>query len=171
MSDAPSSPPTVPSVHVRPAVVADVPSLVPLLLRLKRLNEEFDPLLKVRDDAAERATEILTAEIGQPNALVLAVEGAGGGKDRIVGVVRALVRERPFYLPSKEGVILDIYLLPLFRRHGVGEQVLAETTRRLKEKGAGLVTADFPTRNEIANGFYRKRGFRPITSLHARAVD
>jgi len=84
--------------------------------------------------------------------------------------VRALVRERPFYTPEKEGVIVDIYLLPLYRRHGVGEHVLEETAARLKAKGAGLVTAEFPVRNEIAVRFYAKRGFRAITALHARSV-
>jgi ribosomal protein S18 acetylase RimI-like enzyme len=170
-SDAPSTTETaaVP-IHVRLARPADIPVLVPLLLRLKRLNEEFDPLLKVRADAEERASAILKAELANPKSIVLAAEGVGADKDKVVGVVRAQVRERPFYTPEMEGVILDIYLLPLYRRHGVGEFLLRETTARLKEKGAGVVTAEFPTQNEIAVRFYAKRGFRPITSLHARSV-
>jgi ribosomal protein S18 acetylase RimI-like enzyme len=157
-------------IHVRPATAKDVPALVPLLLRLKRLNEEFDPLLKVRNDAETRAEEILKRDVESPNAVVLAAEGVGADKDKVVGVVRALLRERPFYTPEREGVIIDIYLLPLYRRKGVGEFLLEEVTRRLKEKGAGVVTAEFPTQNEIAVRFYAKRGFRSITSLHARSV-
>ncbi len=165
----PTETPAVP-IHVRLAKAADIPALVPLLLRLKRLNEEFDPLLKVRPDAEERATAVLKAEIANPKSVVLAAEGVGADKDKVVGVVRAQVRERAFYTPELEGVILDIYLLPLYRRHGVGEFLLRETTSRLKEKGAGIVTAEFPTQNEIAVRFYAKRGFRPITSLHARSL-
>jgi ribosomal protein S18 acetylase RimI-like enzyme len=161
--------PTVP-IHVRPAREKDIPSLVPLLVRLKRLNEEFDPLLKVRDDVDAQATERLVADLKNPKAVVLAAEGVGPDKDKVVGIVRALVRERPFYTPAQEGVILDIYLLPIYRRRGVGEFLLRETTEHLKQKGAGVVTAEFPTQNEIAVRFYAKRGFRPITSLHARQV-
>ncbi|HZY91268.1 MAG TPA: GNAT family N-acetyltransferase [Thermoplasmata archaeon] len=161
--------PAVP-IHVRLARSADIPVLVPLLLRLKRLNEEFDPLLKVREDAEEKAASVLKADLANPKSVVLAAEGVGPDKDKVVGIVRAQVRERPFYTPELEGVILDIYLLPLYRRHGVGEYLLKETTGRLKEKGAGLVTAEFPTQNEIAVKFYAKRGFRPITSLHARSL-
>ena len=161
--------PAVP-IHVRLARESDIPVLVPLLLRLKRLNEEFDPLLKVRPDAEEKATAVLKADLANPKGVVLAAEGVGPDKDKVVGLVRALVRERPFYTPELEGVILDIYLLPLYRRHGVGEFLLKETTGRLKEKGAGLVTAEFPTQNEIAVKFYAKRGFRPITALHARSL-
>ena len=155
---------------MRPAREKDVPSLVPLIVRLKRLNEEFDPLLKVREDVESQAKQILHADLENPQAVVLAAEGVGPDKDKVVGVVRAHLRERPFYTPEKEGVILDIYLLPLYRRRGVGEHVLQEVTARLKELGAGIVTAEFPTQNEIATRFYAKRGFRPITSLHARSV-
>lgn len=161
--------PTMP-IHVRLARDTDIPALAPLLVRLKRLNEEFDPLLKVRADAEARAVEVLKADIANPRAVVLAAEGLGPEKDKVVGVVRATVRERMFYEPELEGVILDIYLLPLYRRRGVGEYLLNETTARLKEKGARVVTAEFPTQNEIAVRFYAKRGFRPITSLHARSV-
>ena len=165
------APPEAPlPIHLRPATVADVPALVPLLIRLKRLNEEFDPLLKVRDDAEARAHEVLLADVQNPKGVVLAAEGVGPDRDKIVGVVRAQVRERKFYLPELEGVILDIYLLPLYRRRGVGEVLLKETTARLKALGAAVVTAEFPSNNEIAARFYQKRGFRPITSLHARSL-
>ena len=158
-------------VHIRTATASDLTALVPLLVRLKRLNEEFDPLLKVRPDVEARANSVLESDLAQPKSLLLCIEGAGPDRDKVVGVVRATVRERPFYVPEVEGVILDIYLLPLYRRRGIGEYVLRETTRRLKERGAGIVTADFPTRNEIAVRFYAKRGFRPITALHARSVE
>ena len=162
--------PTIP-IHLRPARPADVPALVPLLLRLKRLNEEFDPLLKVRDDAEQQANEILRAQLADPKAVILAAEGVGADKDKVVGFVRALVRERPFYTPEWEGVIVDIYLLPLYRRHGVGEYLLREISAALKAKGAGVVTAEFPAQNEIAIRFYAKRGFRPIQLLHARSLS
>jgi len=165
-----SSEPSPPPVHLRPARDADVAALVPLLLRLKRLNEEFDPLLKVREDAEQQARQILKADIGNPKAVVLAAEGVGADRDKVVGFVRAHVRERPFYAPEQEGVILDIYFLPLYRRRGVGEFVLRETSNALKAKGAGIVTAEFPAQNEIAARFYSKRGFRPIIAVQARSL-
>jgi len=161
---------SAPPIHLRPARDVDVAALVPLLLRLKRLNEEFDPLLKVREDAEQQARQILKADIADPKAVVLAVEGIGTDRDKLVGLVRAHVRERPFYAPEKEGVILDIYLLPLYRRRGVGEFVLRATSDALKAKGAGIVTAEFPAQNEIAARFYTKRGFRPITAVQARSL-
>lgn len=177
MTTSPESPHATPlaehpgaPIHLRPAKESDVPTLAGLLVRLKRLNEEFDPLLKVRPDAEVRARDVLLSDLANPDAVVLAAEGTGGEREKVVGVVRAHVRERAFYAPEREGVILDIYLLPLYRRRGVGEYMLKETWERLKAKGAGVVTAEFPTQNEIAARFYAKRGFRPITALHARPV-
>ena len=164
-SEAPSVP-----IHLRNARESDVPTLTNLLLRLKHLNEEFDPLLKVRDDAAEQAHRILTEDLSEPNALLLVAEGVGPDKDKVVGFVRALVRERSFYEPELEGVILDIYLLPLYRRRGVGEYLLRETAAALKGKGAGVVTAEFPAQNEIAVRFYQKRGFRAIIAIEGRVL-
>ena len=167
---ASGSDPSAMPIHLRPAKPADLTALVGLLLRLKRLNEEFDPLLRVRDDAEAQAREILKASIADPKAVVLGAEGVGPDKDKVVGLVHAIIRERPFYSPPVEGVILDIYLLPLYRRRGVGEFLLKETSAALKAKGAGVVIAEFPAQNEIASRFYAKRGFRPITLRHARSL-
>jgi ribosomal protein S18 acetylase RimI-like enzyme len=161
---------STPSIRLRPAREADVAAIVPLLLRLKRLNEEFDPLLRVREDAEEQAREVVRAQVADPKVVILVAKGSGADRDKIVGFVRAVVRERPFYAPEFEGVIVDIYLLPLYRRRGVGEYLLAEVSSALKAKGAGVVTAEFPAQNEIAVRFYAKRGFRPVTSIHARPL-
>jgi ribosomal protein S18 acetylase RimI-like enzyme len=157
-------------IHLRVAKESDVAALVPLLLRLKRLNEEFDPLLKVRDDAEQQARQVLKVDISNPKAVVLAAEGTGADRDKVVGFVRAHLRERAFYAPEQEGVIIDIYLLPIYRRRGVGEFVLREVTNALKAKGAAIVTAEFPAQNEIAARFYTKRGFRPMTAVQARSL-
>jgi ribosomal protein S18 acetylase RimI-like enzyme len=166
----PDSRPTGAPVHARPAREADLPALAPLMVRLKRLNEEFDPMLKVRPDVEEQAEAVLRAEIQNPQSLVIAAEGTGPDKDKVIGIVRAAIRERTFYVPETEGVILDIYLLPLYRRHGAGQYLVEHTIARLKERGAGIVTVEFPAQNEIASRFYAKCGFRPITAHHARIV-
>jgi ribosomal protein S18 acetylase RimI-like enzyme len=157
-------------VHVRLAVGKDLPALILLIARLKRLNEEFDPMLKVRPDVEEQAEAVLRTEIKNPKSLVIAAEGTGLDKGKVIGIVRAAIRERAFYTPETEGVILDIYLLPLYRRHGAGQYLVEHTIARLKERGAGIVTVEFPAQNEIANRFYAKCGFRPITAHHARIV-
>jgi ribosomal protein S18 acetylase RimI-like enzyme len=157
-------------VSVRPARAEDAQALAGLLVRLKRLNEEFDPLMKVRPEAEAQAKKVVEAGLKDPKVLLLTAEGTGPESGKIIGVVRALIRDRIFYLPETEGIILDIYLLPAFRRRGVGEYLLAEAVRQLKERGAGMVTAEFPAQNQIATRFYAKRGFRPVVATHAKII-
>ncbi len=159
-----------PPLNIRKAGAEDLETLATLLVRLKRLNSEFDPLLSVRSDAQEVAMKVLQNDIADPRSLVLAVEGTGDDLGRVVGVARGAIRERAFYSPIKEGVILDIYLMPAYRRAGGGAYLLREIVEHLKRLGAGIVTAEFPSQNVIAVKFYAKHGFRPITSLHAKGV-
>jgi len=35
--------------------------------------------------------------------------------------------------------------------------------------GAQIIVADVPSRNEIANNFYAKRGFRSLTSIFGKS--
>ncbi len=159
-----------PPLSIRRAVMGDLETLASLLVRLKRLNSEFDPLLSVRTDAQEVAVRVLRTDIADPSALVLSVEGSGDDTGKVIGIARGALRERSFYSPVKEGVILDIYLMPAYRRSGCGAYLLRQTIEHLKQMGAGIVTAEFPSQNVIAVKFYAKHGFRPITSLHAKGV-
>ena len=81
-------------VRVRPARKDDLPALVGLLVRLKRLNGEFDPLLAVRPDAEEQALRVLSADLSNPNSLLLSAEATGADEGKVVGVLRATIRER-----------------------------------------------------------------------------
>ncbi len=86
---------------------------------------------------------------------------------KVVGFIKADIRERTFYEPRMEGNIVEFYLLPEYRRRGVGANLLDYTVKLLKEK-AEIITAEFPTLNEIAVEFYTKLGFRGIISVYAR---
>ncbi|MEM4280984.1 MAG: GNAT family N-acetyltransferase [Candidatus Caldarchaeum sp.] len=147
----------------RKAEKRDIQSLVDLNIRLKRLNEEFDPLLRVRNDIAEKSREYFEQAMSSPNSLVVVAEDGG----RVVGFIKADIRERIFYEPPIEGNIVEFYLLPEYRRKGVGAKLLDYAVKQLKEK-ADIITAEFPSLNEIAVEFYSRHGYRGIVSIYAR---
>ncbi|WP_054842731.1 GNAT family N-acetyltransferase [Vulcanisaeta distributa] len=154
-------------VTIREARESDVDAMVDLVVRLKRLNSEFDPLFSARNDCAERAREYLMNAIrDNKNHLILVAEDMGG---KIVGVLKADIRERLFYSPSIEGAIVDFYVMPEYRRKGLGRMMLERAITMLRERGAQLITAEFPTQNQIAINFYNKMGgFRSLVSIYAR---
>jgi len=152
-------------VTIREARENDVEGLVDLVVRLKRLNSEFDPLFSARNDCVERAREYLISAIrDNKNHLVLVAEDAG----KIVGILKADIRERLFYSPTIEGAIVDFYVMPEYRRKGLGRQILDKAIAILRERGAQLITAEFPTQNQIAINFYNKMGFRPLVNIYAK---
>ena len=153
-------------LKLREARKADVESLVALVERLKRLNEEFDPLFRVRGDARERTRRYLENGVERPDKFILVAEDAG----KIIGMLKAEIRERIFYEPASEGAIIEFYLMPEHRHGGLGRKMIEEATKRLKERGVQLITAEFPSMNKISASFYERLGYRAILSIYGKAL-
>lgn len=152
-------------MQIRRAKTEDLASVVDLIVRIKRLNNEFDPLFAVVPDAKARAEKYVQAAIDAPEKLLLvAAEGP-----KVVGVIRAEMRERMFYEPHREGFITDLYILPEYRRKALGNEIIQQASSELKKMGAQIIVADVPSQNEIANRFYVKRGFRSLTNLFGKS--
>lgn len=150
-------------LEIREAKDADVDQAAELIVRMKRLNGEFDPLFKVVEDAKQRAIGYLGDSMKAKDSLVL-VAARG---DRVLGVLRAEIKDRVFYTPSKEGSITDFYILPEVRRMDVGRDIVSRASQRLKAMGAEMIVAEFPAQNAIAVRFYSKRGFRALVDVYA----
>ena len=155
-----------PTVVIRPARREDLDAITQLIVRLKRLNAEFDPLLEVVPEIVEASRKYVENALESPSSVVLvAVEG-----DRIVGVFKGDVEDRIFYKPRYAGVIREFYVLPEYRRKGIGKRLMMEGIELLRKKGAELIMASFPALNEIAVNFYKKMNFRPIEYLFAKGI-
>jgi ribosomal protein S18 acetylase RimI-like enzyme len=143
---------------IRHAKPGDTLAITDLMVRIKKLNNEFDPLFKVREDLKSTAMKSVSEAFGNPDKLMLVAEEEG----KVVGVLRAEMRQRFFYEPSREGFITEFYILPEFRRKALGHEILERASSELKRMGAQIIIADVPSQNEIAVRFYTKRGFRSL---------
>ena len=168
-----SKPENIPSKSARSKEEPTIRELLPseldgaaeLVARLKRLNGEFDPLLKTIDGVEAEAKKVLASALQSKDSLVLvALEGK-----KVVGIVKADLVGRVFYEPLKEGAIVEFYILPEFRRGSLGNELLDSMVTNLKDRGAILITAEFPSQNEIAKKFYTKLGFRSLTNVYAKS--
>ncbi|KUO86871.1 MAG: GNAT family N-acetyltransferase [Thermoproteus sp.] len=155
-----------PNIVIRAALESDVDALADLIARLKRLNGEFDPLLKPAENLLAASKEYVKSKISSPSSVVLVAEVDG----RAVGVIVGDVEDRRFYEPRMAGIIREFYVLPEFRRKGLGKRMMSEAMDALRRKGAQMIMADFPALNEIAIEFYKKMNFRPIESIYAKEV-
>ncbi|MEM4081456.1 MAG: GNAT family N-acetyltransferase [Pyrobaculum sp.] len=153
-----------PTIVIRAATKDDLEAAANLVVRLKRLNAEFDPLLQVAPDIEQAARKYLEEAIESENSILLvAVEGS-----KVVGLLKGDVEDRVFYRPKYAGVIREFYILPEYRRRGIGKRLLIEGITHLRKKGAEVIMASFPALNEIAMNFYKKIGFRPVEYLFAK---
>lgn len=151
--------PDISKLSIREAKAEDLGSISELMQRFIALNGEFDPMLRSREDSEGSIRDYLESAISSDSASIFVAELDG----KLVGFLKAEIRSRVFHEPDMEGVIQEFYVLPQFRRRGVGERLVRYAIDRLKER-VGLVTAEFPSLNTIAVNFYKKMGFRPIVT-------
>lgn len=142
----------------------EVESAGGLIARLKKLNGEFDPLLKTTDRIEDYALKTVKMAMANKESVLLVATNDG----KVVGVVKADLVDRVFYEPRREGAIVEFYILPEFRRGRLGRDLLDSMAAELKKRGAVLITAEFPSQNEIAKKFYSKLGFRSLTNVYAK---
>jgi ribosomal protein S18 acetylase RimI-like enzyme len=159
-----SGPQGTTSIQIRRAAKGEAGPIADLVVRTKRLNNEFDPLFAVVENAKARAQKYIASTLGSPDKLLLVA--ADGSK--IVGVLRAELRERMFYDPHIEGLVTDFYILPEYRRKALGNRMISQASAELNKMGAQIIVADVPSQNEIATRFYVKRGFRSLNQFFGK---
>jgi hypothetical protein len=94
--------------EIRDITARDVEGAADLIARLKRLNGEFDPLFRTSDKVDQDSLSTLKARISDKDFIILVAVS----QSKVVGVIKAAIRDRVYYEPRKEGAIV--------RFHGIG---------------------------------------------------
>ncbi|HYD54669.1 MAG TPA: GNAT family N-acetyltransferase [Gemmatimonadaceae bacterium] len=148
-----------PSVSIRSAVRADLPTVGRLGALLVRTHHEFDP---ARFIAATPRTEqgyasFLGTQLADPMVVVLVAELAGV----VVGYTYAGIEGHDYMvLRGPAGLLHDIVVDPVHRGHGVGRMLLEATVEALAARGAPRVVLSTAARNEAAQRLFDRAGFR-----------
>jgi GNAT superfamily N-acetyltransferase len=140
-----------PSVRLRPAVEADVPTILALIRELA----EYERMLDQVEATEERLRRSLFG--ARPHAeAVLACAG-----EEALGFALFFHNYSTFLgLP---GIYLeDLYVRPHARRRGIGRMLLTHLARLAIERGCGRVEWSVLDWNEPAIRFYRSIGARPM---------
>ncbi|BCU66933.1 N-acetyltransferase [Sulfolobales archaeon HS-7] len=145
-------------MQIRRAEEKDVEFIVDMFSRMYSLNSEFDPLLEIPDDIDERLRKSIIEDLRSENSVVVVAEDEG----KVIGAARVRINKRRYYVPEAVALIEEIYVMPAYRREGVGDMLLNYVSQELKKKNVRSITARFPAKNLIAVSFYKKRDFREI---------
>lgn len=137
------------------------------IIRLKRLNAEFDNTFNVAEDSKDKFRKHLEEALDDPDNYIVLVAEADS---KVVGLVKVDIHERLYYKPKYEARIVEFYVMPEHRRMNTGKLLMDELYSILKEKKINLITAEFPSLNLIALGFYKGIGYREIISVYGKLL-
>ncbi|MCL5873884.1 MAG: GNAT family N-acetyltransferase [Candidatus Thermoplasmatota archaeon] len=153
-------------IKIRDLKKEDIRDASNLVMRLKKFNSEHDPLFSVSPDLEKNVLEYLESAIKLETRDVLVADFKG----KIVGAVMGEILDRPFYQPEKELRITEIYLLPEFRKGGLGKKMLDALVAKEGKKGCNIITVEFPSENLLAHKFYTGLGMRSILSIYGKKL-
>ncbi len=145
---------------VRPAGRADLAAIGRLGALLVGRHHELDPLrfLAPTADTASGYGGYLGSRLSSPDALVLVAERDGA----VVGYAFAAVEGHDWMaLRGPAGVLHDIVVDPAERGRGIGIMLLRATLAALEARGVPRVVLSTAARNEAAQRFFARAGFRP----------
>ncbi len=155
-------------ILIRNMKEAELDASLDQIVRLKRLNAEFDSAFNVAEESKKEFRDHLKEALSdQTKYIVLVAECRG----KVVGLLKVDIHSRLYYKPSQEARIVEFYVMPEYRRKNTGKDLMDELYRRLREKKINLVTAEFPSLNLIALGFYKGIGYREMISVYGRILD
>ncbi|MCL4447713.1 MAG: GNAT family N-acetyltransferase [Thermoplasmatales archaeon] len=153
-------------IKIRDLKREDLKEATNLVMRLKKFNSEHDPLFNVSEELEKNVTEYLASAIKLETRDVLVADF----KKKIVGVIMGEILTRPFYNPSKELRVTEIYLLPEYRKGGLGKKLLDSLIEKEKGKSCNIITVEFPSENLLAHKFYTGLGMRSILSIYGKQL-
>jgi diamine N-acetyltransferase len=160
-----------PSVSIRPAVQADIPSLNPLFEALDEQHRIALPEVFREPAGARREQSWFDWIIAGPDRAILVAEGID---KEIIGLVVLVVRSIPANVVRDARRFAEIDQLVVgvgARRSGVGRSLLQASKTWAREQGISQLEVSAWSFNVEAIDFYRKLGFRRTTEKFATSSD
>jgi ribosomal protein S18 acetylase RimI-like enzyme len=159
-----------PSVAIRRATNADLPTLGRLGALLVQQHHDFDPrrFLAADPRTADHYARFLGSQLDDPDALVLVAEQDG----QVIGYTFAAIESYDYKsLRGPAGLLHDIVVDPDLRGRGLGRQLLDETLSMLQSRGARQIVLSTAERNESAQRLFTRMGFRRTMIEMTRELD
>ncbi len=145
----------------------DIDEAAGIVNKFWSLNAEFEPTIELGNEPLKSMKLNIKRSLGREDQIILVAESE---KKALLGLARIEIRQGTFYGTKPHGSIVEFYVLPQSRRKDIGKDLLEYALKWLKEKGIDLVTAEFPTQNVPAVGFYERNGFRPFLTIYIREI-
>ena len=144
---------------VRPDRPADAPALGRLGALMVQEHYEFDPRRFLEPDAStsHHYGAFLKSQVTEADAVLLVAEQ----DDQVIGYVYAAVEGYDYMaLRGPAAVLHDVIVDPGYRARGVGRALLTAMIAALTARGVPRMVLSTAERNESAQAFFARAGFR-----------
>jgi ribosomal protein S18 acetylase RimI-like enzyme len=144
---------------IRPATAADVPTLGRLGALLVQEHYDFDSrrFLGMTGSTADHYGSFLGSQLAEPSAVVLVAEQDG----QAIGYAYGAIEGYDYMaLRGPAAVIHDLIVDPAYRGRGAGKALLTAMIAALTARHAPRVVLSTADRNESAQRFFERAGFR-----------
>ena len=153
--------------HVRPARRPDLARLAELRHWYLAETARLEPRFKLLPDARERIQQAVSAWLAQEDREVLVAEEAAGegeaaGEPAVVGYATGLYSVwPPIFRAQRVGEVSECFVIPAARGRGLGRALLDGVVASLARRGADVLRAPVPSRNDGSVGLFHALGFAP----------
>src|SRR3954471_22575842 len=126
-------------MEIRPATAQDVPAVLPMVEKLCKLHESWDPAkYSFLPDIAGMYDQWLRERASHRRSVFLVAEASGPKK--IVGfAIGTVEREIPIYKLKEHGFLHDLWVEEEYRNEGVARQMVMLAIEKFKEMGVKQV--------------------------------
>jgi ribosomal protein S18 acetylase RimI-like enzyme len=145
---------------------ADLDKASGLIHKFWGLNGEFEPTLELDEDYLEEIKKNVKMSIADERQIVLVARD----EQKIVGLIRVEVRDNPYYGKKLIGKIIELYVVPAYRRAGIAAALVDRVSESLSGQDMEILTAEFPTQNVLAASFYESNSFAPFITVYAKKL-
>ena len=147
-------------ITIRAATSADADAVGRLGAALLSVHYEFDRqrFMRPEEDCHTGYAAFLTAQLDDPDALVLVAEEGG----KVKGYLYAAIEPRNWKeLREEAGYIHDLFVDATRRASGIGGALLDAAFDWLKQRRVPRVVLGTASQNDSARRLFERHGFRP----------
>ena len=158
------------ALPVRPARRTDVARLTELRLWYLAETARLEPRLRLQAEARERIAQAVSSWIEHQHRVLLVAETAGeeGGAPQVVGYATGLFSVwPPIWRAQHVGEVSECFVVPQARGKGAGRALLEGLVLELSRRGADVLRAPVPVKNDGSVALFHAAGFAP----HMRVLE
>jgi ribosomal protein S18 acetylase RimI-like enzyme len=144
---------------IRRAVAADLDAVTALWIGLFDHHVPLDPVFRLRRGSRGEIRELVRAILRDPDALVLVARDADPPFGALGTCMARVLHAPPIHEETVRAEISDLYVVPEWRRHGLGRALATGAIEWSQQRGAARIEVRVSPRNAEGAGFWRALGF------------